>query len=333
MELTLNLNKNSYSIILGNSILQIFDKYISLDRKVLVISDKVIPSIYYQTILDKCHEGFLYLIESGESSKNIKNYELINKYLLDNNFSKDDLIIGVGGGVVGDLSAFIASTYKRGIDYVSVPTSSLAMIDSSIGGKTAIDLNGVKNAIGTFYQPKLVVIDFSTLKTLDKRHLNNGLIEALKAGLINDDSILDLFNDYENNLEEIIIRSLKVKISIVEKDEFDKSIRKYLNLGHTFGHAFESYSDYNLLHGEAVGKGLLYVLNDDLKKKVKSILERLEIPLNYSFDKKKILELIKNDKKVIDRQIELIMLDKINKPKIEKISFEEVEKLLERGGN
>ena len=249
MELKVNLKENSYSIILGYDILKTIDNYCSLNRKVLIISDNNIPNLYSDIILDKCLEGYKFIIESGEKSKNIDNYCLINKFLLDHKFSRNDLIIAVGGGVVGDLSSFVASTYKRGIDFINVPTSSLAMIDSSVGGKTAIDFNGIKNSLGTFYQPKLVIIDFNTLKTLDKRNFNNGLVEALKVGLIKDKSIINLFNNYESNIEEIIIKSLKAKINIVEKDEKEKKLRKILNFGHTIGHALEAYFDSNeLLH-------------------------------------------------------------------------------------
>ena len=150
MELKVNLKENSYSIIIGNDLLRDFNKYYSLDSKVLIISDDNIPSIYYETILSKCNEGYKYIINHGEKSKNIDNYLAINKFLLENNFSRDDLIIALGGGVVGDLSAFIASTYKRGINFINIPTSTLAMIDSSVGGKTGIDFNGVKNVFFDF---------------------------------------------------------------------------------------------------------------------------------------------------------------------------------------
>ena len=154
MELSVNLKENSYKIIIGYNILKEISSYYSLDRKVLVISDDGVPSFYYEEILSTIKNGYKFIIKQGEASKNIDNYYLINKFLLENEFDRNDLIIAVGGGVVIDLSAFIASTYKRGIDVINVPTSTLAMIDSSVGGKNGINFNGVKNILGTFYQPK-----------------------------------------------------------------------------------------------------------------------------------------------------------------------------------
>ena len=329
MELRVNLKENSYSIVLGNNLIKNIDKYYSLNSKVLVVTDSNIPSIYSDLITNKCKEGYQYIIKEGEESKNINNYLEINKFLLDNNFSRHDLIIAVGGGVVGDLSAFVASTYKRGINFINVPTSTLAMIDSSVGGKTAINFEGVKNALGSFYQPKLVVIDFDVLKTLNERHFNNGLVEALKMGFIKDSSIIDLFSDYKNNIKDIIIKSLKAKIEIVELDEKENNIRKILNFGHTLGHAFEMSS--NLLHGEAVGLGMYYVLNDNLKEKMKDILNLLKINVNQKFNKDKLLKLVMNDKKVNINTIDLITVEELGKANITNIDIKKIEAILKEG--
>ena len=259
--------------------------------------------------------------------KNIDNYCLINKYLLDNEFSRNDLIIAVGGGVVGDLSSFVASTYKRGIDFINIPTTTLSMIDSSVGGKNGINYEGIKNVLGTFYQPKLVLIDFDVLKTLDKRNINNGLVEALKAGLIKDKEIIDLFDDIDNNLQEIIIKSLKVKISIVEQDEKEKDLRKILNFGHTIGHAIE-LTNQSILHGEAIARGILYLLKGDLKKQIYNILNKLNIPLKYSLNKDEVIQLIKNDKKINNDYLDLIVVEEIGQAKIQKITIEEIKEIL-----
>ena len=329
MELRVNLKENSYSIILGNNLIKNIDKYYSLNSKVLVITDNNIPSLYSDLITNKCKKGYQYIIKEGEESKNINNYLEINKFLLDNNFSRQDLIIAVGGGVVGDLSAFIASTYKRGINFINVPTSTLAMIDSSVGGKTAINFEGVKNVLGSFYQPKLVVIDFDVLKTLNERHFNNGLVEALKMGFIKDKSIIDLFSDYKKNIKDIIIKSLKAKIEIVEMDEKENNIRKILNFGHTLGHAFEMSS--NLLHGEAVGLGMYYVLDKDLKDKMKDILNLLKINVNYEINKDKVLNLVMNDKKVINNTLDLITVEELGKAKITNVEISKIETILKEG--
>lgn len=328
MELSVNLKENSYKIIIGYNILKEISSYYSLDKKVLVISDDGVPSFYYEEILSTIKNGYKFIIKQGEASKNIDNYYLINKFLLENEFDRNDLIIAVGGGVVIDLSAFVASTYKRGIDVINVPTSTLAMIDSSVGGKNGINFNGVKNILGTFYQPKLVLIDLNTLKTLDKRNYNNGLVEALKAGLIMDKEILPLFKDYKNNILDIIIKSLKVKISVVEQDEKEKGLRKILNFGHTIGHAIEVQK--KILHGEAVAKGMLYVLNKKYQKEIKEILNTLEIDVDYNVDIDAI-NLIKNDKKREDKYLDLIVVEEIGSAKIKKVTIEEIENLLKEG--
>ena len=327
MELNINLDQNSYKVILGNNILNTLSQYCSLNRKVLIISDDGVPSFYYETILNQVKYGYKYIIKQGEKSKNIDNYCLINKYLLDNEFSRNDLIIAVGGGVVGDLSSFVASTYKRGIDFINIPTTTLSMIDSSVGGKNGINYEGIKNVLGTFYQPKLVLIDFDVLKTLDKRNINNGLVEALKAGLIKDKEIIDLFDDIDNNLQEIIIKSLKVKISIVEQDEKEKDLRKILNFGHTIGHAIE-LTNQSILHGEAIARGILYLLKGDLKKQIYNILNKLNIPLKYSLNKDEVIQLIKNDKKINNDYLDLIVVEEIGQAKIQKITIEEIKEIL-----
>ena len=329
MELKVNLKDNQYSVIIGNNILGSIDQYYSLNRKVLVISDDNIPSCYYEKVLNKCLNGYKYIIKHGEESKSIDNYLSINKFLLDNEFARDDLIIAIGGGVVGDLSAFVASTYKRGINFINIPTSTLAMIDSSVGGKTAINFEGVKNVLGTFYQPKLVLIDLDTLNTLDERHFNNGLIEALKMGIILDNEIIDLFNDYKANIFDIIVKSLKAKIKIIEQDEKENNLRKILNFGHTIGHALEILNQ-DLLHGEAVAKGMLYMLSGVQKDEIKAIINKLNIPLNYYINNLDVINLIKNDKKVSNNKIDMIVI-KNKKVTIESKELKEIEKILKEG--
>lgn len=330
MELNVNLKENSYKVILGNNILKDLSSYYSLDKKVLVLTDDMVPSSYSDEVLKQTKEGYKYIIKHGEESKNINYYILINKFLLEHEFTRNDLIIAVGGGVVGDLGAFVASTYKRGIDFINVPTSTLSMIDSSVGGKTGIDFNGVKNVIGTFYEPKLVLIDFDTLKTLDERNYNNGLVEALKMGLLFSEELLNLFNNPKGNIEKIITKSIEYKIKVVEQDEFELNERRVLNLGHTFGHAFEISN--KCLHGEGVAKGLMYVINNPLLKiRVKNILNKLNIPLNYFIDKEEVFNLIKNDKKRNDDKISLVKVNYIERYVIEDVNLETIEKMLERG--
>ena len=196
-------------------------------------------------------------------------YQRVIDHLLHLDFSRNDYIIALGGGVVLDLCGFVASTFKRGLHLINIPTTTLSMVDSSIGGKVAINHSKLKNVIGSFYHPDVVLIDPETLLTLPKRHFINGTIEALKTGLIGDEQLYRIFfeDDYKEKYDEIIYRSLLFKAKIVMEDEKEQSIRKILNFGHTFGHAYESYFAMKYyLHGEAVALGILWRIKKSIKK-------------------------------------------------------------------
>jgi 3-dehydroquinate synthase len=331
MDIEINLKEHAYHIITGRNILQDINSYYDFSsKKVLVVSDDNIPFRYLEAL--KKVISFTYLIlPHGEKTKDITHFLEIQNQLLEQEFSRKDVIIALGGGVISDLVGFVASTYKRGIDFINIPTSTLAMIDASIGGKTAIDFQGVKNIIGTFYQPKLVLIDFDLLSSLPIRQFNNGLVEALKASYIYDPTILDLFENIPQNLEEIIIRSIKVKKYFVENDEKETSIRKILNFGHTFGHGFESYFALSntLYHGEAVGIGMLLLVKD--KEKMLTYLQKLDISLNEDYDENQIIEFIKNDKKKTNNTISLILVDHIGEAYIKETTFDELKNILQGG--
>ncbi len=333
MELTLNLKTSSYKIVYGHDILKTISSYYDFtNKKVLVVTDDNIPFSYIDEIKKVIPTLHTLILPHGEETKSFPYYLKINDELIKYNFSRNDCIIALGGGVIGDLVGLVSSTYKRGIDFINIPTSTLSMIDSSIGGKTAIDYNNIKNIIGTFYQPKLVLIDFDTLKSLPLRQVNNGLIEALKAGFILDNSILDLFDqeDIYSHLEEIIIKAINVKKYYVENDEKETSIRKILNYGHTFGHAFEALGGFSssLYHGEAVGLGMLIV--SDEKEKMMSYLNKLNIKYDFDIDESKIIPLILNDKKVNGEYIDLILIEN-NKGVIKKTKLDELNSYLKGG--
>lgn len=242
--------------------------------------------------------------------------------------------MALGGGVVGDLAGFVAATYKRGIDFINVPTSTLSMVDSSIGGKVAVNLNKIKNVVGAFYQPKLVLIDVNVLKTLSTRHYYNGLVEALKMGLILDKKIVDLFSDIDNNLEKIIELSLKEKKKVVEIDEKETGLRKILNFGHTIGHGIESTHFDEIYHGEAVAMGMLYFISDEnLKKSIKDILKnKMQINLNANLNLEEVYKIIENDKKISNEFISVIKVPEIGTYVIEDIKLAEIKEIL-KGAN
>ena len=293
-----------------------------------------IPKEYYFLIQSHIKVIDILVLEPGEETKSVASFLKIQDKLLEHNFSRKDIVIALGGGVIGDLVGFASSTYKRGLTFINIPTSTLSMIDSSIGGKTAINFNGIKNIIGTFYQPSLVVIDFDLLKSLPVRHMNNGLVEALKAGYIYDPSILDLFSkDIDSNIEEIITKSIIAKKYYVENDEKEENIRKILNYGHTFGHGFESLGGFSekLYHGEAVALGMVIISKE--KERLISYLDKLDIKYDFEIDSKELINIILNDKKVDGDYIDLIKVDERGKGYISKTPINELHSILEGGLN
>ena len=331
MILTIKTNQSFYDVIIQKNILNDINNYLDLNRKVLIITDSGIPLTYINTVKNQCNNCFVYTIKHGEESKSIDNYQKIISYMIENNFTRNDAIIALGGGVVGDLSGFISSTYMRGITFYNIPTTLLSQIDSSIGGKTAIDFNGVKNIVGSFYQPSKVIIDPETLNTLSKRQLHSGLVEAIKMSLTSDSSLFDLIlntNNLLDDIETIIYKSLLIKKEIVEKDEKENNLRRVLNFGHTIGHAVESLNLPSLLHGEAVGIGMMYFCSDTVKHQLKTILEKYNLPTSATFNKDEAFSLISHDKKALSDEINVIIVEKIGEFKQEKIKLEQFKNIL-----
>ncbi len=328
MSRIIKVNASSeYNIYLGNNELDNLAKYFNLNRKVLVVTDSNIPLEYVNKVLNSCLKGHLVTLNPGEESKCFDNYLKLNKILLENEFSRTDAIVALGGGVIGDLSAFVASTYMRGIDFYNIPTSLLAMVDSSIGGKTAIDFLGVKNVIGSFYQPRGVLIDIDTLDSLDRRQLMSGLVESIKMGLCLDRKLFDLIKNsssLEENIEEIIYRSIECKRKVVEEDEKEKGLRKVLNYGHTFGHAIEESSSLSLLHGESVGIGMLYFTSFKVKEDLIDVLNRYELPTSYNLKEEDVDKYVTKDKKRDGDKIDIVYLEDYEKFSFLKLSYEEI---------
>ena len=330
----IKIDKNSfdYNVIVESNILNNLSKYIDCNRRYFVISDETVASLYEDTILKQLPNCVIHVVESGEKSKSIDVYEKCLLMLAQRQFSRNDTIIALGGGVVGDLAGFVAATYLRGIDFIQIPTTTLSQIDSSIGGKVAINLGGIKNFVGAFKQPKLVLVDPFVLKTLNETDFINGLVEAIKLGIIFDDKILYLFekNDLKNNLEQIITLSLEIKKMIVEKDPFENDVRKSLNFGHTIGHGIESFYNFDQVkHGEAVAVGILKMINnDEIRNRVIKIYEMLNIKQDISYDKEIVYNYIINDKKINNGRISIIICNEINRYEIKDIKIEEIKKYM-----
>ena len=353
-----SLNKN-YSILIGNNILKILPNKIKLlcpkAKKIALIFDKGIPSKYKKSISSnlKKYELLNYDFKANEKSKSLRSATFLLNKLLSKNFNRSDLIISVGGGITGDLTGFVASIFKRGINFISIPTTLLAQVDAAVGGKTGVNSSYGKNLIGSFSQPQLVISDISFLKSLKKKEMVCGYAEILKHALINDKNF---FNWLKSNTKYIFLhdskkliyaikKSCRIKLSFVNKDVNEKNLRMILNFGHTFGHAIEVKNNYskNITHGEAVLAGMILATKLSLIKKAcnKKVLDDLteiytENNLNYTFNKyknpKKINSLIpylKNDKKNNDEKINFILLNRIGKttmPNKHKISINELKK-------
>ncbi len=331
MKLSIDLKERSYDIIMEKGIIDHIEDYMNLNRKVLIITDSNVPITYANRIKKQCKEAYIEILEPGEQSKSLTTFAYLCEKLLHYHFSRKDLIIALGGGVIGDLSGYVAASYMRGIDFIQVPTTTLSQIDSSIGGKVAINLGNVKNIIGAFWQPKAVFIDLNTLNSLDKRHYYNGLVEALKAGLIYDSSLFKLFesDNIDDHLETIIFKALCVKKDVVEKDEKEQNLRKILNFGHTIGHAIESYFDLSTYyHGECVAYGMTYFVNDELYQRLIPIYEKLHIPKLIDFNQDEVYEILKNDKKTNAEHISVVYVENIGEAMIKDLSLNEIREVL-----
>lgn len=313
-------SQRNYSIYIKNGLLQEIRNYLDSEKQYVIIADDQIPTEYIDLVKAGCPKNLFISFPAGEHAKSFEQYERIISILQTNNILRDACIIALGGGVTGDLSGFVASTYLRGIEYIQIPTSLLAQIDSSVGGKVAINTEKAKNSVGCFYAPTKVLIDPYTLKTLPKRHFNNGMAEMIKYGMIYSKELFyDILNkDVNADLEHFIYQSLIIKKYYVENDEFDKSLRQVLNFGHTFGHAYEAYYHFDkYLHGEAISLGMVAVCKDEtVKQNLIKILNKFSLPTEDKISEEKLMPFIKNDKKQMKNYLNLIIVDEIGEAKI-----------------
>jgi 3-dehydroquinate synthase len=322
MTISMNLGDIGYDIVVERGLLKKAKEHLDLDRRVLVVTDSGVPADYASTVAEQCREGIICKIEQGEASKSMEVFEKLLQTMLDHGFSRKDCVVAVGGGVVGDLSGFAASAYMRGIDFYNIPTTLLSQIDSSIGGKTGINFGGVKNIVGAFYQPKKVLIDPDLLKTLPPRQISNGLAEAVKMALTSDAELFGIFEnkDIANSIDEIIIRSLNIKKSVVEQDEKESGLRKILNFGHTLGHGIEACEGLaGLYHGECVALGMIPMCSETVRQRLIGALEYLSLPTKFDFDLENALEAASHDKKCSGGDISVIYVNEIGSCEIRKM--------------
>lgn len=309
-------------------------------KRALIVTDDIVDKFYTETVKKSLEKENIItsvcVLENGETNKNIESIYNIYSALAKNELSRKDIIIALGGGVIGDMAGYAAAAWMRGIDFVQIPTTLLACVDSSVGGKTGINIKEGKNLVGAFHSPRLVIMDSDVLNTLPKREFNAGMAEVIKHAFLFDKKLLEYLENNNNNfdMDFILKRNCELKGHIVEIDYKEKKERMFLNFGHTIGHSVENAAGYGvLLHGEAVAIGVIFAIEYGIKKNItkdKSLLERAknifnkfslptEIPSNINLK-----DAIKLDKKRSDDKINLVFLESIGKPYVEKVSIKDI---------
>ena len=335
-----------YDVLIGEGLLRQLAQHLTQVKvpcKVAVISDTNVAPLYMDAVLGQLtHAGYAYcqyVFPAGEESKNGNTYLKILDFLAQNKITRTDCMIALGGGVVGDMTGFVAATYSRGIDYIQIPTTLLAMVDSSVGGKTAIDLPSGKNLAGAFYQPKLVLCDISTLSTLPDAVFRDGCAEIIKYGILFDEKLFSHLEErgIDFDREYVISRCVEWKRNTVCEDEFDTGARQLLNLGHTIGHGIEAISDFAVSHGSAVAMGMAVIsraadaLSQDTRNRIIHILQLFRLPVTANFTATDLLPYILSDKKRSGNSINLIIPHDIGYCKITPTPISMLKSIIEAG--
>lgn len=340
---------SSYPIIIDRGIIENINELINLSEfgsKATIITDDTVDSLYTDKIVKGLSNNFKsvnkIVVKPGEASKSISITEDIFNKLVEFNHRRSDVIIALGGGVIGDLAGFVSSVYLRGVPFIQVPTTLLSQVDSSVGGKVAINIAGGKNLVGSFYNPRAVIIDVDTLNTLTVDQLKDGLGEVIKYGYIHDASILEDLSKYNIDtilgaeIKDIVYKCIIAKQYFVERDFFDRDLRMILNFGHTLGHAIERQFGYGkVTHGQAVGAGMfmiskmLYmieIIESKVYEDIKIMLEKFDMKCEYNLDYKNVIESIKIDKKSLEEKINVIAS---NGPGVSQILKIDIEKFID----
>ena len=354
MKLSVNLPDHSYDLLIEkNGLAQVGSWVASLwqPQQIVIITDETVSALYGEQVETSIREaGFevsLVAVKPGETSKSLAEAEKLYHELASKGMTRKDGIIILGGGVVGDLGGFVASTFMRGLHFLQIPTTLLAQVDSSIGGKTAVNTGDAKNLVGTFAQPDGVLIDPNTLLTLEDRRIREGLAEVVKSAAIADEELWELLltmkdeKDALNYAEEIIYACCNVKRKVVEEDERDVGIRLILNYGHTIGHAVEQTMGYGVVtHGEAVAIGMCQITKNaerlgtmpvGIFRKLETMLQHFHLPTQLdSWNEVALYEALTHDKKTSGKNIRIILLDSIGQAKIETITIEQMKDYLKQ---
>lgn len=341
-ELLVGLGNRTYPILIGSASLHEIGADLArrkIGNRYCIIADETVAGLYSETIEQSLRDNNIQVecitFPAGEESKNLKLYAHLCSLLAKKGYDRKDCIIALGGGVTGDLAGFVAATYLRGIPFLQIPTTLLAQVDSSVGGKTGVDIPEGKNLVGAFYQPKAVYIDIEVLKTLPRDEFLGGMAEVIKYGVIRDRSFFDYLESEReailsldhNVLEYVVQTCCQIKAQVVAEDEREADLRRILNFGHTIGHAVEAVSDFSIIHGNAVAIGMtaatriaqeLNIFSEEEGKRVISMLKEYELPIEIpkDFNRERIKEFLKTDKKNVAGKIAYILPTSIGEVKI-----------------
>lgn len=326
MRLPVHLDADSYDIILERGSISRASQYLALDRNVYIVTDDGVPKEYAQIVAAQCRRSRIHIIPQGEASKNLARFQDLLSGMLKAGLTREDCVVAVGGGVVGDLAGFAAACYMRGIDFYNIPTTLLAQVDSSIGGKTAVDLDGIKNIVGAFHQPRNVLIDLDLLSTLPGRQIANGAAEAIKMALCFDEASFALFESDAPlaQLDRIVENALRMKRSVVEQDEKEHGLRRVLNFGHTLGHGIESLAAGELLHGECVALGMLPMCSGEVHARLLRVLKAFGLPTHCPFDADRIMEAAAHDKKRSEDSVNVVLVEKAGTFTLRRMGLDEL---------
>lgn len=333
MEIGIDIKEKEYSIVLERGCIRRVKELIDTGRKCLIVTDDGVPAEYSAAVAAGCMESVPVTVPQGEASKNMAQLERLLTVMLNAGFTRSDCVIAAGGGMVGDLAGFAASIYMRGIDFYNIPTTVLSQADSSIGGKTAIDLGGAKNIAGTFWQPRKVLIDPDLTASLPAAQKLSGLAEIIKAGMIADAQLFEYIEGMcaeprseaalsRLDIDSMLEASLLVKKAVVEKDERESGLRRILNFGHTIGHGIESVT--GMLHGHCVALGMIPMCSPELRVRLTHVLEALGLPVRTEADAASIYEAMLSDKKMKEGMIAAVYVDEPGSAYIRMTSPEEL---------
>lgn len=316
-----------YPVYLGRGALDQIGNILDPARETIVVTDSGVPEKYVKKVTDHCRMHRVYVLQAGESSKSVDSWLRLLREMADMKLGRDGCVIAVGGGVPGDLAGFGAACWMRGIDFYNIPTTVLSQVDSSIGGKTAVDLLNIKNVVGAFWTPKAVIVDPDTLDTLPPRQLSAGLAETVKMAATSDAALFRLIaetDDLRAVLPELIRRSLLIKKQVVEEDPRELGLRRVLNFGHTLGHAIEAAEEGKLLHGECVALGMLPMCAPVAREQIREVLKKLGLPVSWNGDRAAVMEYLRMDKKRNRNMIRTVIVDKIGTYRFEDAAPEEI---------